>query len=149
MPHRILIVDDNEQYRTMLRSLTTMRGYEVVTARTGAEGLALAQTGTIHAVLSDVDMPGMDGFEFCRQVREQAKTRNQDLPVWIMSGLFSPVLTKRAAAAGAMLVLRKPFPIDEMCRQLEAEFQKRAQAGSASPAPSGPPPPTPPSPAPR
>jgi DNA-binding response OmpR family regulator len=134
MPYRILIVEDNDQFRGMIRGLVSMRGYEVVTARSGEEGLALAQTGTIHAVLTDVDMPGMNGFDFCRQVREQAKTtRNQDLPVWIMSGLFSPVLTKRAAAAGAMLVLRKPFPIEEVVKQLEAEFQKRAAAAPAAP----------------
>ena len=87
----------------------------------------------IDAALSDLNMPEMDGFEFCRQLRAQCKERNQDVPVWIMTGLFSPALEKRATAAGAMLVLRKPFPIEDVCRQLEAEFQKRAEAASGEP----------------
>ena len=133
MPHKLLIVEDNDQFRGMIRSLLAMRGYEVIVASNGPEGLAIAQAEPIDAVLSDVDMPGMDGFEFCRQVLAQCKERNQDVPVWIMSGLFSPVLTKRAAAAGAVLVLRKPFPIEEFCRQLETEFQKRAEAACGEP----------------
>jgi CheY-like chemotaxis protein len=138
MPRRLLIVEDNDQYRGMLRSLVGMRGYEVIVARNGAEGLAIAQTEPIDAALTDVEMPGMDGFEFCRQLRAQRKEQNQDVPVWIMSGLFSPALAKRAAAAGALLVLRKPFPIEEVCRQLETEFQKRAEAaGQAPPAAEG------------
>lgn len=143
MPYRILIVEDNEQYRTMLRSLISMRGFEVVTARNADEGMAMLQTGTIQGVLSDVDMPGVNGFDFCRQVREFAKTKNQDLPVWIMSGLFSPALSKRAAAAGAMLVLRKPFPIEDACRQFEAELKKREQAAGQPAQPGQPPVPPP------
>jgi cytochrome b561 len=147
MPRRLLIVDDNDQYRGMLRSLVSMRGYEVIVAKNGPEGLAIAQTEPIDAALTDVDMPGgMDGFEFCREVRAQARAKNQDLPVWIMSGLLSPALAKRAETAGAMLILRKPFPIDEVCKHIEAEFQKRPPvsresqpAAGATAAPSAPP----------
>ena len=125
MPRTLLLVEDNELFRGMLRSLLTMRGYTVEVARSGAEGLTMAAARTFDGVLTDVDMPGMDGFEFCRQLRAQQKAAGQDLPVWIMTGMFRPALTKKADAAGAVLVLRKPFPIDEVCAQLEREFEKR------------------------
>jgi CheY-like chemotaxis protein len=126
MPRTLLLVEDNELFRGMLRSLLTMRGYNVETARTGAEGLAMSAARTFDGVLTDVDMPEMDGFEFCRQLREQNKAAGLDVPVWIMTGMFRPALTKKADAAGAVLVLRKPFPIDEVCAQLEQEFEKRS-----------------------
>jgi CheY-like chemotaxis protein len=126
MPRTLLLVEDNELFRGMLRSLLEMRGYTVVVARNGQEGLATAASQTFDGVLSDVDMPGMDGFEFCSQLREQNKAAGLDVPVWIMTGMFRPALTKKAATAGAVLVLRKPFPIDEVCAQLEREFEKRS-----------------------
>jgi two-component system, chemotaxis family, chemotaxis protein CheY len=131
MPRTLLLVEDNELFRGMLRSLLTMRGYNVEVAQRGPEGLAMAAARAYDAVLTDVDMPEMDGFEFCRQVREQQKTLGRDVPVWIMTGMFRPALEKRANASGAVLVLRKPFPIEEVCAQLEREFEKRSEARPA------------------
>jgi CheY-like chemotaxis protein len=126
MPRTILIVEDNDLFRGMLRSLLEMRGYAIVPAKNGTEGLAVAAAQPIDAVLTDVEMPGMDGFEFCQQLRAQQQAVGQDIPVWIMSGVFRPALAKRAATAGAVLVLRKPFPADEVCARLEQEFEARA-----------------------
>ena len=113
----------------MIRSLLVMRGYHVIVARNGPEGLALAAENAIDGALTDIEMPEMNGYEFCRQLRAQQQAAGRDVPVWIMSGVFRPALEKRAAEAGAILVLRKPFPIDEVCAQLEAEFQKREGGG--------------------
>jgi CheY-like chemotaxis protein len=131
-PRTILIVEDNDLFRGMIRSLMTMRGYNVIVARNGPEGLALAAEHAIDGALTDIEMPEMNGYEFCRTLREQQQAAGRDVPVWIMSGVFRPALEKRAAEAGAILVLRKPFPIDEVCAQLEAEFQKREGGTDAS-----------------
>lgn len=131
-PRTILIVEDNDLFRGMVKSLMTMRGYNVVPARNGPEGLALAAAQKIDGVLTDIEMPQMDGYEFCRQVRAQQQALGRDIPVWIMSGTFRPALEKKAAAAGAILVLRKPFPIEEVCAHVEAEFQKREGQPPAS-----------------
>ena len=136
MPRTLLLVEDNEMFRGMLRSLLTMRGYNIEVARNGTEGLAMTAARAYDAVLTDVDMPEMDGFEFCRQVREQQKAAGRDIPVWIMTGMFRPALAKKAAAAGAVLVLRKPFPIEEVCAQIDQEFERRS-AADASAAASG------------
>jgi CheY-like chemotaxis protein len=133
MPHTILLVDDNDLYRGMLRSLLELQGYQVIIARNGPEGLACATTGRIDAALADVNMPEMDGFEFCRRLKAQQLAVGQDVPVWIITGAFQPALARRASEAGALLVLRKPFPIQELRAQLEQEFLKRGSA----PAPKG------------
>jgi CheY-like chemotaxis protein len=121
----LLVVEDNDLFRGMVRSLLTMRGYNIIPARNGPEGLAIAAAQSIDGALTDIEMPEMDGFEFCRQLREQQQAAGRDVPVWIMSGVFRPALEKKAAAAGAILVLRKPFPIDQVCAHLEAEFERR------------------------
>jgi CheY-like chemotaxis protein len=130
MSRSLLVVEDNDLFRGMLRSLLEMRGYVVVLARNADEGLAMAAAQSFDGVLTDVEMPGMDGFEFCKAVREQQLAVGQDIPVWIMTGVFRPALAKKAAAAGAVLVLRKPFPVDEVCAKLEAEFTKRSEEGA-------------------
>jgi CheY-like chemotaxis protein len=122
----ILVVEDNDMFRGMVSSLMTMRGYKIIPARNGPEGLAIAAAQPIDGALTDIEMPEMDGYEFCRQLRAQQQAAGRDVPVWIMSGVFRPALEKKAAAAGAILVLRKPFPIDDVCAKLEAEFEKRA-----------------------
>jgi CheY-like chemotaxis protein len=131
MSRTILIVEDNDAYRGVLGSLITLRGYHVLHARNGAEGLGLAATQAVDAALVDIEMPGMDGFEFCEQVRAQRQSAGQDLPVWIMTGVLRPALNKRAAKAGALLVLRKPFHAEEFVNRCEAEFQARAQAATS------------------
>ena len=136
MPRTILIVDDNDAYRGMMRTVLTERGYGVTVARSGAEGLAaVAADRAIDAVLADVDMPGMDGFEFCRRLRAERPADLPDLPVWIMTGVLQLGLTKRGNAVGAMLVLRKPFDVDEVCAQFERTFSARdEQAPRSEPA---------------
>ncbi len=134
MSRTILIAEDNEMFRGMLSSMLAMRGYTVIPTRNGPEALAAAAAQPVDAVLSDVDMPEMDGFDFCARVRAQQKEAGRDVPVWIMTGAMRPALAKKAAAAGAVLVLRKPFPVEDVCAKIEAEFQQR---GSEPPAPEG------------
>lgn len=134
MAHTILIVEDNDTFRGMLGSLIALRGYQVIVARNGAEGLAMAAAQAFDGALVDVEMPGMNGFEFCRQLRAQRGAVGQDVPVWIMTGVFRPALNKRANEAGARLVLRKPFHVAEFIAACEQEFRSRA-AGPASVSP--------------
>jgi CheY-like chemotaxis protein len=125
LPRTILLVDDNEMFRGMLRSLLTLRGYTVAEASNAPDGLALAHEYEIDAALIDVNLPGIDGFEFCRALIEQQRQFGYELPVWMITGALQAKLEERAAAAGAILVLRKPFPADEVCGRLEREFARR------------------------
>lgn len=137
MPRTILIIDDNDAFRGMLRTVLEGRGYHALVARNGAEGLVLAAQQPVDAALVDVEMGGMDGFEFCRQFREQNKAAGRDVPMWVMTGLLRPGLTKRAAAVGALVVLRKPLNIAETCAQFEREFRQRTNAAESGAADAG------------
>lgn len=131
MPHTILIVDDNDAFRGVLASTLNARGYRTVTARRGSDGLTLAADQRVDAVLVDVEMPEMDGLEFCRQLREQEQATGRNLPVWIMTGALRVGVNRRAAAVGALVVLRKPLNLDETCAQFEREFAQRREQATA------------------
>lgn len=62
MPYKILIVEDNENNRSLLRDLLTFHGYEIAVASDGEEGVTLARTMMPDLILMDIQMPGMDGM---------------------------------------------------------------------------------------
>lgn len=132
MPRTILIIDDNDAFRGMLRTVLEARGYKIIVARNGPEGLAIGAQQPIDAALVDVEMTDMDGFEFCRQFQEQNKAAGREVPVWIMTGVLRPGLTKKAAAVGALVVLRKPLNIEQTCAQFEREFRQRTEAAGST-----------------
>jgi two-component system response regulator MprA len=67
---RILVVDDDRSLRDALRRALTLAGYEVDLAESGQEGLSRIAAGEPDAVVLDVGMPGMDGLELCRRLRD-------------------------------------------------------------------------------
>lgn len=75
MPIRILIVEDNEKNRKLLRDLLTYHGYEIVEAENGAAGVQSAREQRPDLVLMDIQMPVLDGFGALKLLREQEATR--------------------------------------------------------------------------
>lgn len=72
---RVLIVDDNQEAAEMLQMLLEMHGYTVEVANSGAQGLAIHAHFVPHVVCSDLNMPGMSGYEFARAVRASSLPR--------------------------------------------------------------------------
>ena len=107
----ILLVDDDPDLRDSLQLVLEMRGYEVVTARDGADALDyLAAHDLPRVVLLDLMMPGMNGTEFReRQLRDP---RLKDLPVVLLTGAGGHAVEPRVAAGA--IVLRKPFDFDRL-----------------------------------
>jgi two-component system cell cycle response regulator len=73
-PARILVVDDTPANVKLLSDLLTYKGYEVVTATSGAEALEKVETGQPDLILLDILMPGMNGYEVCRTIRKNPAT---------------------------------------------------------------------------
>jgi len=71
MSEKILVVEDNEQNRVLMRQILTHHGYEVLEAADGLTGLALARTHLPALILLDIQMPVMNGFDVIRELREQ------------------------------------------------------------------------------
>jgi adenylate cyclase len=106
-PHKILVVDDTPKNVKLLADLLSVKGYGVVTAGSGREGLALIDADTPDLVLLDVVMPEMSGYEVCRKIRENPAT--QILPVVMVTALDPAEERIKGLEAGADDFLTKPI----------------------------------------
>ncbi|HZZ81325.1 MAG TPA: HD domain-containing phosphohydrolase [Gemmataceae bacterium] len=117
--HRILVVDDDVNIRNVLRHILVVDGYEVLTARDGREGLAVATENLPDLILTDVDMPTLDGFEMCRRLKNDPATRF--IPIVMVTGREASEDKVSAWDSGADDFLTKPLHIVEVrarCRSL-------------------------------
>jgi CheY-like chemotaxis protein len=102
-----LVVDDNELVRRFLAEVLRRQGIHVVEAASATEALILAQTTRPAFVVTDIEMPGLDGVELCRRLRSDAATA--DAAIVVVSGAGVSQLDA-AVVAGCDVVLPKPCP---------------------------------------
>jgi CheY-like chemotaxis protein len=109
--HRVLVVDDNEDAVRSLAILLELSGYEVRLAKDGYEALDVAQQFNPHAVVLDIGLPGMNGYETARKLRE--RTGNSMLLV-ALSGYGQDRDRERSREAGFDHHLLKPVDVDAL-----------------------------------
>ena len=124
----ILVIDDEAQIRRVLRSTLTFRGYELLEAGTGEEGLELARKFKPDLILLDVNLPGMSGIETCRELR-----RFTDAPIIMLTVRNAERDKVVALDAGADDYVTKPFGIEELLARVRASL-RRHSTGEAVPA---------------
>ncbi len=112
----ILTVDDSPSIRQMLAYVLTNSGYRVLEAADGEEGLALAQAHTIDLVLTDHNMPRMDGVTLTKALRALPAYRK--VPIMMLSTESSPELKQAGREAGATGWMVKPFDPDKLLEML-------------------------------
>jgi len=113
---KVLIIDDEKLARTVLNDLLRGKGYTVITAEDGPSGLAAAQKEKPNAIIRDVRMPGMDGFEVCQALKNDVATTG--IPVIILTASDDPHLTKKAFKVGAAFTLVKASKPEQLLSTL-------------------------------
>jgi DNA-binding response OmpR family regulator len=106
---KILVIEDETETRRLLALVFRGQGFEVETVSTGEEGLRAANKRNFVLILSDIDLPGIDGFEVCRWVKQNPKLHS--VPVILMSGRLQEATEPLAFQHGAADYLSKPFRI--------------------------------------
>ena len=137
-PGFVLVVDDEEQNRVLLRDPLEARGYEVAEAENGLKALELVAQRLPDVILLDVMMPHMDGFEVCRRIKKDPKTAH--IPVLIVTALSDRKERLTGIGAGANDFLNKPIDFHDVVLrvgnaasskklfdQLQAEREKSEQ----------------------
>jgi two-component system cell cycle response regulator DivK len=107
MSKRILVVEDQEDNRRIMRDLLTASGYELVEANDGEEGLALAEREIPDLILMDIQLPGLDGYEVTRRIKANAALSH--IPIIAVTSYALSGDDQKAFAAGCNGYVTKPF----------------------------------------
>jgi DNA-binding response OmpR family regulator len=119
----ILLVEDHHDIAAMIGDHLEQSGYEVDYAADGLTGLHLAVTGSLDAIILDLMLPGMDGLELCRKVREDA---SKDTPILMLTARDTLEDKVAGLDAGADDYLVKPFEMEELDARLRAMLRRAA-----------------------
>ena len=139
MTARILVVDDIEANVRLLEAKLTAEYYDVLTAGNGPEALARAAADEPDIILLDVMMPGMDGFQVCRRLKDDPATRH--IPVVLVTALDGRDDRIQGLEAGADEFLTKPIDDAQLHYHLSRAIERQLQRGLAlepMPAPAAP-----------
>lgn len=120
-PAKILVVDDEEIMRNLLKDLLSDMSYDVVTAANGEEGLYVFDKGSFDVLIADLRMPGMDGIKFL----EQIKQRDPDAVVIIITGYGALKSSQEALRLGAFDYITKPFELTDITFIVKRATQAR------------------------
>jgi len=121
---KILVVDDKEDSRVLVRKVLGLRGYEVIGAGTGEDAITRAQTELPDLILMDIRLPGgIDGLEATRRIKALPQVAH--IPILAMTASVRPEDMRQALDEGCSGFVRKPIDIDELPRQV-AEHIARA-----------------------
>jgi two-component system, chemotaxis family, chemotaxis protein CheY len=110
----ILTVDDSASIRQAIKVALSGEGYEVAEAADGSQGLAKADAGRFDMIITDLNMPVMDGLTMIRQLR--AKPAHQGVPIIFLTTESDADIKAQAKSAGATGWLTKPFDPDQLIR---------------------------------
>lgn len=124
-PETILIVDDEEQLRTLLRDFLLGLNYHVIEANSGAQALAICESERPDMILLDMVMPGLSGLDVCLKLKADPKL--MDIPVIFISGFSQIGETTRSFQAGAVDYVDKPFRFEEVRARVQTHLQLSKQ----------------------
>jgi two-component system chemotaxis response regulator CheY len=112
MSKTILTIDDSASIRQMVSMTLQSAGLDVVEAINGADGYTKATSQTVHAVITDLNMPVMNGIEFIRKYREHPSSKG--VPIILLTTESDEDLKRQAKEAGATGWIVKPFKQDQL-----------------------------------
>lgn len=115
----VLVVDDHQDIRALVQTYLEASNFRVMTASTGHEALAVIASATLDLVVLDLNLPGCDGFEVCRQVRQESA-----LPILVLSARSEDLDKILALELGADDYLTKPFNPRELVARVQATFRR-------------------------
>ena len=118
-PKEILVVDDEEMILEMLDQILSASGYHVRTALGGRKALELYQQHAVKLILTDIKMPGIDGYFLLKEI----KAKNPDARVVLMSGYSNDFSIHEAIELGADEFIVKPFRQNDILQVLESAME--------------------------
>ncbi len=122
---KVLYVDDDQLLLSLFAKALEDENFQPLTATTGYQGIELARQERPDAILLDVMMPGMSGFEVCRRLR--ADPEFKDTPIIIITAMHDPQLNVKGFQAGATLAMQKPFDPQKLLATVKMALALKAK----------------------
>ncbi len=127
---RLLLIDDHQTMHRLLEAIVRIRGYELLYAENGRQGIAMARQERPDLILLDVMMPDMDGFKVCQYLKEHDETRNVPVMFLTARGAESDFETGRKAGGDGFMT--KPFQASEILGQIDRLLAGRSASCRSS-----------------
>lgn len=123
----VLIVDDEKEIAELVEIYLVSEGYNVIKAYSAEEGLKVLEEETIHLVLLDIMMPGMDGMTMCKKIREVS-----NVPIIVISAKSADIDKIMGLGTGADDYITKPFNPLELMARVKSQLRRYTQLNTAS-----------------
>ena len=120
MGNRVLYIEDNPDNMMLVRRALESRGYVLVAAMTGLEGIAAAEKEDVDLILLDINLPDIDGYEVARRLRHSSKHALAYIPIVAVTANALKGDAEKALAAGCDVYMSKPINIRELWARVEA-----------------------------
>jgi two-component system cell cycle response regulator DivK len=120
MDNKVLYVEDNPDNMTLVKRALESRGYVLVSAFNGLDGVSIAESEDVHLVLLDINLPDIDGYEVARRLRASPKRQLAHIPIIAVTANALKGDAERALEAGCDVYMSKPINIRELWARVEA-----------------------------
>ena len=120
MTHNILCIEDNEDNMTLVQRALEARGYRLLKAMRGMDGIAIAETQHVDLILLDVNLPDLNGHEIARRLRSSDKSELTRIPIIAVTANALEGDAQKALDAGCDVYMSKPINIRELWARIGA-----------------------------
>ena len=118
----VMLVDDDATNRTLVSEILDLCGYESIQAGSGAEALTILTDQAVDVILLDIMMPDMDGWEFCKQLKQSINLSH--IPIIMLTALVDEESRQKSFDVGADDFISKPFKMDDLVSRIEQQVKK-------------------------
>lgn len=120
MDNKVLYIEDNPDNMTLVKRALESRGYVLLSAVNGIDGVHVAESEEVHLILLDINLPDIDGYEVARRLRSSAKRQLAHIPIIAVTANALKGDAERALSAGCDVYMSKPINIRELWARVEA-----------------------------
>jgi two-component system cell cycle response regulator DivK len=130
MKPNILCIEDHPDNMILIRRIFRPDNYNLVEAKTGVEGLFIAESQELDLILLDINLPDIDGYEIARRIRSSSKSELIQIPIIAVTANAMKSDAQRAISAGCTRYMSKPINIVELAETVDAFVRKATQRGA-------------------
>jgi len=131
MKPNILCIEDHPDNMMLIRRIFRPDGYNLIEAKSGVQGLSIAESQELDLVLLDINLPDIDGYEIARRIRSSSRPELTQIPIIALTANAMKGDAQKAISAGCTRYMSKPINIVELVEAVDAFVYKETQRGAA------------------